>query len=533
MQTKSLFSKKLILTCLLIGFLFLNSFLIGSAVAKGKPDGPPPKIKGLTVTVIPEGNALELSWGKSPAKDLDHYNIYRSTTPGFVPDLENPYATSTIKDYLDTGLTDGVTYYYRVAAEDTDGNIGTPSDEKSGTSADSVAPEQVVGVVVTAIAGGTQLELTWTASTASDLANYKVYRSTTSGFTPGPGNLIASPITNYYLDTSLTNGVTYYYRITALDEVPNEGNPSDEASGTPGNDTTPPEKVVGLTITVVPTGNALDLNWAASIAPDLANYNVYRSTTSGFTPGPANLIATPTTNSYLDLGLTNGITYYYRVSAVDNSSNEGDPSDEASGTPQDTVPPEQVTGLTVTNPGTGNMLQLSWTASSAPDIMAYKVYRSTTPGFTPGPAYLIATPITNSYIDSSLMDGITYYYRVSAVDEVPNEGPSSTEKAGIPTDIVPPEKVTGVVVTPWYQNFTYSLELTWTPSTASDLVHYNVYRSNISGFIPGPANLIATPFTNFYFDLDVMQGVTYYYRISAVDEVPNEGPASDEVSGTP
>ncbi|NVM56104.1 MAG: hypothetical protein HWN66_20575, partial [Candidatus Helarchaeota archaeon] len=299
MKKRSIFTKKAMLTCLLIGFLVLNGFLIGTVFAKGKPPDtkPPPKVKGVVITVVPEGNALELDWEKVRARDLDHYNIYRSTIPGFIPDLENPDATSQSHHYLDTDLTDGVTYYYRVAAVDRSNNIGEPSDEASGTPADTVAPEKVVGVEVANVPGGGQLELTWTASTASDLDHYNIYRSTIAGFIPSPSNLVASPTANNYLDTGLTDGITYYYRITALDEVPNEGPASDEASGVPGDDP-PPEQVTGLTITTVPTGNTLDLGWSASAAPDLDHYNVYRSITSGFTPGPAYLIATPVTNFY-------------------------------------------------------------------------------------------------------------------------------------------------------------------------------------------------------------------------------------------
>ena len=422
------------LTCLLIGFLVLNGFLIGTVFAKGKPPDtkPPPKVKGVVITVVPEGNALELDWEKVRARDLDHYNIYRSTIPGFIPDLENPDATSQSHHYLDTDLTDGVTYYYRVAAVDRSNNIGEPSDEASGTPADTVAPEKVVGVEVANVPGGGQLELTWTASTASDLDHYNIYRSTIAGFIPSPSNLVASPTANNYLDTGLTDGITYYYRITALDEVPNEGPASDEASGVPGDDP-PPEQVTGLTITTVPTGNTLDLGWSASAAPDLDHYNVYRSITSGFTPGPAYLIATPVTNFYTDTGLTDGTVYYYRVSAVDQGSNEGIPSDEGSGVPMDIVPPEKVLGLTVTvMNATGDQLYLSWNFSMAPDLDHFNVYRSTTPGFIPGPSNLIATPTMNFYLDTGLTEGVTYYYRVSALDEVPNEGPPSDEASGTP-----------------------------------------------------------------------------------------------------
>lgn len=62
-------------------------------------------------------------------------------------------------------------------------------------------------------------------------------------------------------------------------------------------------------------------------------YNVYRSTTSG---GPYVKIATTasTYSTYLDTGLTNGVTYYYVVRPTQLNGNETCQSNQASGTPK-------------------------------------------------------------------------------------------------------------------------------------------------------------------------------------------------------
>ena len=88
----------------------------------------------------------------------------------------------------------------------------------------------------------------------------------------------------------------------------------------------------------------INLSWIANPPLDgVANYNVYRGTTLGFpvTPGTTPPIATPTTNSYSNTGLTASTTYYYKVAAVDAAGNIGPLSSEVSATTSvtDTIRP--------------------------------------------------------------------------------------------------------------------------------------------------------------------------------------------------
>lgn len=106
------------------------------------------------------------------------------------------------------------------------------------------------------------------------------------------------------------------------------------ASGGNGGDTTPPSAPTGLSATSLDA--AIDLNWAAVQASDLAGYNVYRSTSPiGQASGldPLNGTAPESGASYTDDRAQNGTTYHYVVTAVDGAGNESAPSGQVTKTP--------------------------------------------------------------------------------------------------------------------------------------------------------------------------------------------------------
>ena len=124
-----------------------------------------------------------------------------------------------------------------------------------------------------------------------------------------------------------------------------------------GGGSTPPAQVMGLVATQAGS-TQINLSWNANNDGGVTTkYNVYRSTTAGFTVNTATdtPIATPSTNSYNDTGLTSSTTYYYRVAGVNASNVVGTPSDIASATTAtgpDTTPPT-VSSTTPANNATG------------------------------------------------------------------------------------------------------------------------------------------------------------------------------------
>jgi len=96
---------------------------------------PPAQVTGVTVTTV-SSSQLDVSWTVILEPDLDHYNMYRSTTSG------GPYslvASTTTNLYSDTGLTASTTYYYILSAVDEAGNEGIHSLEASGKTSEAPA----------------------------------------------------------------------------------------------------------------------------------------------------------------------------------------------------------------------------------------------------------------------------------------------------------------------------------------------------------------------------------------------------------
>jgi chitodextrinase len=96
---------------------------------------------------------------------------------------------------------------------------------------------------------------------------------------------------------------------------------------------------VGFTppsLVATPGDGQVGLSWQAVYGA--VSYNVKRSTSSGAEVTIMNVTGT----SFTDVGLVNGTTYYYKVSAVDGSSNESADSAEVTATPSGTAAAAQI-----------------------------------------------------------------------------------------------------------------------------------------------------------------------------------------------
>ena len=188
---------------------------------------------------------------------------------------------------------------------------------------------------------GSKALLSW--AKVPDATGYTIKRATISG---GPYTTVASGVTlTTFADTGASDGVTYYYVVSATGEGGESGNSAQTISAAAGLPGAPPS------LSATAGVGSIALGWAA--AADAASYKVKRAATSG---GSYTTVASGITGTaYTDSGLTNGTTYYYVVSGV-NAIGEGANSSEASATPAISLTPLEKWRLTYfqTTANTGN-----------------------------------------------------------------------------------------------------------------------------------------------------------------------------------
>ncbi len=153
---------------------------------------------------------VNLTWAASTDNvGVAGYIIYRSTNGTQGPQI----ATTENTSWLDTTVTEGVTYTYAVTAYDAAGNVSARSALKTQTP--YLAPTRPTNLIWTPVGGLPQLS--WSPSTdASGIAGYRVHRS---DGVKGLGPQVGESTGTSWIDTSAQSGQTYFYYVIAVDNA--------------------------------------------------------------------------------------------------------------------------------------------------------------------------------------------------------------------------------------------------------------------------------------------------------------------------
>ena len=316
---------------------------------------------------------------------------------------------------------------------------------------------------------------TWTNASASPSARYShamVYDSQTDrvilfgGYSVGPGSGYLNDTWAYDFNTNAWTSMDHPVPLSA------------------------PQR-----LTTSPGNTQVRLDWQAPASTGgstITGYNVYR----GVAAGSLTLLSSlGNVLTYQDAGLTNGVAYYYQVSAQ-TAAGEGPRSSEVAATPR--TQPSAVRNLLATA-GAGRVV-LTWDApisDGGATVSGYSVYRGTAPGSS---ALFATVGNVLTYADDAVTNGATYYYQAAALN-IAGEGPRSNEVSATPTaapDSTPPTAAIGSLPNNTVVNST-TITLT---GTASD----NVAIEKVEVSADGSTWILATGTTSWSATLTLREG---------------------------
>jgi hypothetical protein len=344
-------------------------------------------------------NQITANW--SAVTGATYYELDVATDSGFttfVPGYNALNVGNVVTSNI-TGLTAGVTYYYRVRVFNGTCISGNSATITYATAATPGAPGGLAVVVNscdeltvrwTAVAGATSYEIQW----STNASNFAAILGTTTGIT-----------SLTYTITGLTSGVAYRYRIRSVNGC------SSSSYTTSGSvtlsDTAPVPGIPGPINASGALCNQFNVTWSAGTRA--TSYRVEWSLNATFTPVLGTVVGITALN-YTITGLSASTNYYYRVS----SENGCGLSNSRQGSTF--IPTLAATPGTPTAVGSNSVFctqfTMTWTAGSG--ATGYTVERALSADFAT--ELVTVTGITaTTYTFTGLTPNTTYFYRVRAV----------------------------------------------------------------------------------------------------------------------
>jgi titin len=452
-----------------------------------------PAISGVT-----GGNASALVTWTAPVDGADEYRIYYKSSSGVTVDDDSVLVSdATTTAGMVTGLSNGSLYYFRVQSLNPSG--GSPlSNELSVTPLSTPA-------LITVTGGSDQALLSWSAAiTGAD--EYRIYHKTSAGVTEADDFVtIAGPNSTEGAVTGLSNGITHYFRLRAVNTNAFSDLSAAELSVIP---LAVPE------LSAVFSGNGeVQVSWSSAVT-GATEYRIYYKTGAGVSEtDPYITIADSSATTGAVTGLSNGSSYYFRVQALNSDSASDLSSAELSATPLSA--PDNIS-LSAANA----LVEVSWTAIDG--ASAYRIYYKSSSGVTDSDNFITVSG-TNSGTVTGLSNGTDYYFRVQAVNAAGESELSATEPSATPLATVQLSSVTGGNT---------QAQLVWQKVTGATAyrIHYSSSANVTTGSdyteINGSASTTGTV-------TGLANGTEYYFRVRAVNSEGAGDLSETELSAMP
>jgi fibronectin type 3 domain-containing protein len=421
-----------------------------------------------------------------------------------------------------------------------DGGFTTRVSITLNVVADLIAPAPPIGL--SPQQGNGVIGLDWSNNGEIDLAIYSVYRSTTSG--DYGSALVTGLVSSGFKDTSVANGTTYFYTVTATDISGNESAQSAEVSIRPsalidfGTDPTSKVtvEVAGFTAVVPAASSATHVADAYRIATDLDSGMRNFAFLSDFVEmgGASRSDFSMIMEARLvSAGAGSNNNYRYGVTLFsDGVDLEGSGIQAQLLYDDGTLVMEISEGLNGSSLAsqTFKMVAGSSRPYEYPEGESYTFeVNGTYNGDSLDLAFTLSdgslTKTLNHTLDAALYPGTLF----GGGARIRNGFTVDFDRFSISTEGVnaAPNPPDGLQAAPG--NALVSLE--WDGNFEADLASYSVYKSTTSGAYGSAlaTGLLSADFT----DSTPLNGTTYFYVVTAMDNDGNESEASEEVSATP
>jgi hypothetical protein len=398
------------------------------AVTPRSVPGTPTGVSG-----TPGNGQVALSW-TAPGDDGGAAITGYTVTPYIGATAQTPVVfNSTATTQTITGLTNGTAYTFKVKATNA---AGSGADS---TASSAITPRTVPGAPtgVTATAGNTVVDLSWTAPASNGGSGISAYT-----VTPYVGATAQTPVVFNSAATSqtitgLTNGTAYTFKVKATNAA---GTGADSAASNAATPKALPGAPTGVTGT---PGNAqVVLSWTAPASNGGSPITGYTVTPFIGATAQTPVVFNSTATTQTITGLTNGTAYTFTVAATTTVGTGTSSAPSAVLTPR-TVPgaPSGVTGI----PG-DTEVDLTWTAPASnggSPITGYTV--------TPFIGATAQTPVVfnstaTAQTITGLANGTAYTFKVKATNAAGTGTDSAASATLTPRSL--PSAPTGVSGTP-------------------------------------------------------------------------------------